>query len=54
MPPPPTTLSLCSGLTVCLFLVTSLLLSVSLATLEGSKVALAMPPPATVAALLVT
>ena len=51
MPPPP---RLLGGGSVWLLPVTALLFRVSLATLAGSKVALAMPPPATVAVLPVT
>ena len=53
MPPPPRLLGLV-GSAVWLLPVTALLFRVSLATLDGSKVALAIPPPAWVAALPVT
>lgn len=55
MPPPPRPpVPSIDGGRVWLLAVTELLLSVSLATLAGSKVALAMPPPAPVAVLAVT
>ena len=53
MPPPPSALESC-GPRVCWLPVTALLFRVSLATLDGSKVALAIPPPASVAVLPVT